>query len=156
MTWQEICNEPTLQDLPFKVETNEYGQVVMSPASNQHGRFQTRIAILLDRQISAGEVISECSVDTEKGVKVADVAWLSAEFLVLHGYATPYPAAPELCIEVVSPSNSRRELTEKLVLYFQRGAREVWICNASGELRFHTQDGESSASILFPGFPQSI
>ncbi len=35
--------------------------------------------------------------------------------------------APELCIEVASPSNSRKELQEKVDAYLAAGAEEVWI-----------------------------
>ena len=35
--------------------------------------------------------------------------------------------APELCIEVVSPSNSRKEMSEKTRAYLAAGAHEVWI-----------------------------
>ncbi|HSA71392.1 MAG TPA: Uma2 family endonuclease, partial [Burkholderiales bacterium] len=35
--------------------------------------------------------------------------------------------APELCIEVVSPSNSRQEMREKIEAYLATGAEEVWI-----------------------------
>ena len=34
MTWEEIINDPTLQNLPFKIETNRFGQILMSPATN--------------------------------------------------------------------------------------------------------------------------
>ncbi len=32
MTLDEICEDPNLRDLPFKIETNQRGQIVMSPA----------------------------------------------------------------------------------------------------------------------------
>jgi Uma2 family endonuclease len=35
--------------------------------------------------------------------------------------------APEICIEVVSPSNSVKELREKTEAYLTAGAEEVWI-----------------------------
>ena len=35
--------------------------------------------------------------------------------------------APEICIEVVSPSNSVKELEEKKTAYLAAGAEEVWI-----------------------------
>ncbi len=38
MNWQEVCREPTLQNLPFKIELNRYGQVVMSPAEMEEKR----------------------------------------------------------------------------------------------------------------------
>jgi Uma2 family endonuclease len=33
--------------------------------------------------------------------------------------------APEICIEILSPSNSAAEIAEKRVLYFDAGAAEV-------------------------------
>jgi hypothetical protein len=33
MTWHEVVSNPDFAGLPFKIETNEFGQVVMSPAS---------------------------------------------------------------------------------------------------------------------------
>ena len=35
MQWQEVIAHPSLQDLPFKIELNEYGKIEMSPASNR-------------------------------------------------------------------------------------------------------------------------
>ena len=35
--------------------------------------------------------------------------------------------APEICIEVVSPSNSVKELSEKTDAYLAAGAEEVWL-----------------------------
>lgn len=34
--------------------------------------------------------------------------------------------APDLAIEVISPSNTRREMERKLAASFEAGAREVW------------------------------
>lgn len=94
MNWQQVCEDPSLQDLPYKIELNEYGQVVMSPASNQHGRQQARLAILLTQHGPEGEVISECSIDTPKGVKVADVVWASPPFIKQCGSAMPSAPFP--------------------------------------------------------------
>jgi Uma2 family endonuclease len=156
MNWQQVCEDPSLQDLPYKIELNEYGQIVMSPASNKHGRFQGRLTRLLGQHISDGEVITECSVDTDKGVKVADVAWLSSAFLKVHGDQTPYPVAPEICVEITSPSNSTAELEEKRALYFARGAKEVWICDSFGNLDFYAPHGPIEGSALVSGFPDRI
>lgn len=156
MNWQQICEDPSLQDLPYKIETNEYGQIVMSPASNQHGRFQGRILILLSQQLPLGEAISESSIATERGVKVADVVWISPEFLGTHGYTTPYPVAPEICVEVCSPSNSEAELLGKRQLYFDQGALEVWFCDSFGNVEFFEASGPLEVSRLVPGFPDHV
>jgi Uma2 family endonuclease len=156
MNWQQVCDEPSLQDLPFKIELNEFGQVVMSPASNEHGRYQMRLGTLLTQHIPDGEVIAECSVETSKGVKVADIAWISASFLSRYGYRTPYPQSPEICVEIASPSNSDKELEDKMQLYFQQGAREVWICNSFGNIDFYNAAGLLKSSLSIPSFPEVI
>ncbi|MDM8549434.1 hypothetical protein QUF72_05115 [Desulfobacterales bacterium HSG2] len=36
MNWQEVCEHSDLQNLPFKIELNERGQIIMSPAKAYH------------------------------------------------------------------------------------------------------------------------
>ncbi len=156
MKWAEVLEDRALQDLPYKIETNQLGQIVMSPASNWHCILQGRIIRKLGVLISDGEVMPECSVQTDRGVKVTDVAWASQKFLTHHRDQIAYDAAPELCVEVLSPSNLAAEIEEKRALYFQFGAAEVWICDEQGKMRFWQADGEISRSVLFPSFPESV
>lgn len=152
MTWEEVCNDPNLQDLPYKIELNKYGQIVMSPASNWRGALKVRIGHgLLEL---GGEVISECSVETSDSTKVADVAWLSAGFVEEFGMTTPYAKAPEICVEILSPSNSAAEMNEKRSLYFEAGAHEVCECDQDGVLTFYQQDGMIEQSVIAPDFPK--
>ena len=76
MKWQEVCEHPSLRNLPFKIETDEHGDLIMSPAKIRHGFLQGRIGALLARLRNDGEVIQECALATPKGTKVADVAWV--------------------------------------------------------------------------------
>lgn len=157
MDWNEIINNPSLRDLPFKIETNEYGQIVMSAATNKHGFLQSEIVFLFRTlAINGGKSVTECSIETSKGVKVADVVWCSAEFITRNGYETPYQEAPEVCVEIVSRSKSKREMTEKKRLYFERGAREVWLCYENGKVEFFNQKGETQTSEIFKQFPKQI
>lgn len=156
MNWQEVCNNPYLQDIPFKIELNQWGQIVMTPASNKHGFYQMKMGILLNQQMPEGEVISECSIETDDGVKVADIAWLSYHFLEKYDYETPYTQAPEICIEIMSPSNSMRQIQKKMMLYFNRGAQEVWLCNESGKIVFYNSSGAINHSFLVPHCPKNI
>lgn len=156
MQWEQICKDPILQNLPFKIETNEWGQIVMSPATNKHGYLQGMIALLLYKLLSGGKVITECSIQTSKGVKVADVVWFSEKFSVKHSYKTPYSVAPEICVEIVSPSNSKKEMQEKMKLYFEQGAKEVWFCNEKGRVKFFNKTGSITSSKLAPDFPSTI
>jgi Uma2 family endonuclease len=156
MKWQEIYDDPHLRDLPYKIELNEWGNIVMSPASNQHGRFQAMLIKLISRMREDGDIISECSVDTRKGTKVADVAWVSDDFIKKHGYETPYRECPALVVEIRSPSNSSMELEEKAELYFARGAQEVWICDEDGNVKFYKNGIEIEGSEIIPEFGKQI
>jgi Uma2 family endonuclease len=68
-------------------------------------------------------------------VRVADVAWISDERLAEFGDVTPYPRAPELCVEITSPANSWAEMHTKAGLYLHAGAEQVWIVGLDGSRR---------------------
>ena len=151
MDWARVLSNPFLQGLPFKIELNKWGKILMSPASNHHGILQFEAAFYLRSNLSDGRVITECSILTQDGVKVADVAWASDTFMKKNGTATPYQEAPEICIEVVSPSNSRGEIEEKIQLYLAAGAKEVWICQNDGTVRHFAADGQRRQSQFTEG-----
>ena len=120
MQWNEVINNPLLQNLPFKIELNKFGKLLMSPASNQHGRSQMRIGYQLFNHLPNGEVIAECSITTPDGVKV------------------------------VSPSNSKIEIEEKVALYLGQGAVEVWVVYDNGKILTFDHSGEIKSSVLAP------
>ena len=156
MLWTEVLASPYLRDLPFKIETNEWGQIVMSPAKNLHSVVQGRVLVLLEKALG-GTVLPECSVQTSKGVKVADVAWLSPAFVKEHGwYEDPFQLAPEICVEVKSPSNSKAMLLEKADLYLARGAKEVWLVDAKGVTTIIGAGGERKKSQFKVKIPASF
>jgi Uma2 family endonuclease len=143
MEWASVINNPVLQNLPFKIELNKWGQILMSPASNNHGKLQFETGVKIrDGKKGSGEIITECSIQTSQGTKVADVVWASDQFITEHGYETPYSKAPEICVEVVSPSNSMGEIEEKIELYLAKGALEVWIVSEDGTIKYYTHTGE--------------
>lgn len=151
MNWAGVMSNPFLQNIPFKIELNKWGKILMSPASNSHGHIQFEVGTKIkDGKKGLGKVIMECSVQTSQGVKVADVAWASDEFFSRHGYETPYRRAPEICVEIMSRSNSKGEMEEKIELYLAKGAKEVWIVNEDVEIEYFNCEGkiEKSAEII--------
>jgi Uma2 family endonuclease len=156
--WAKLLADPALQQVTGRIETDRYGHVLMSPPpGSTHGRYQTRIAILLDR-LRGDAVITECPISTADGVRAVDVAWASTKRRREIGKNDVFLRAPEICVEVLSPQNSAREMEEKAALYFDAGAQEVWLCSIEGEMTFFI-DGEmtaSRASKLCPSFPKQI
>jgi Uma2 family endonuclease len=144
MEWANVIDNPLLKDLPFKIELNKWGKILMSPANNNHGRLQYEVGARIDRHKRSGKIIMECSIQTADGVKVADVAWASDAFIEKYGYSTPYIKAPEICVEITSRSNS--EIEEKVQLYLAKGAIEVWVVNESGDTAYYTYEGQLPGS----------
>ena len=75
-----------------------------------------------------------------------DVAYLSAERAkpLTEKFGT---IAPDLAVEVVSPSNSADEMTEKTALYFEAGSRQVWIVYPKRRL-IHVYTAVNKVTIL--------
>jgi Uma2 family endonuclease len=146
LRWAELINDPALADLPYKIELNAWGKIEMTPASFWHGRMQGNVSVQLAQQLPDGEVLVEVPILTEIGVRVPDVAWGSREYLAAIGEASPAPRAPEICVEVVSASNTEDEIRAKTRAYLAAGAREVWILSEDGTWRIHDASGERAAS----------
>lgn len=156
MEWSEVIDNPLLKDLPFKIELNRFGKLLMSPASNKHGIAQSRIGALLTNKHPNGVTISECSIQTPEGTKVADVAWASDAFIEEWGTVTPFPRAPELCVEIVSPSNSREEMQIKTALYLEAGAEEVWVVYIDSHLEIFTMAGQVNDTAFSEGIREQL
>ena len=154
--WKEIARDPVLQDLPYKVETNAQGQIIVSPHQNSHSFLQASVRDLLQEQLSEGVVVPEFAIATEQGVKVPDVIWTSSERREeMEATGDPTTLAPELCVEVMSDTNTEEEMQQKRSLYLQAGAEEVWTVDREGHVRFFGAT-ERKRSSLAPDYPRQV
>jgi len=150
--WQELMGNPLFRNIPYKVELNKFGQILMSPASNRHGILRFKIGREIETALKSGVIVAKCSILTNEGVKVTDIAWASDEFFAEFGELTPYPKAPEICVEIVSPGNSKAEIKDKIRLYLEKGAQEVWIIDEYANTDFYTHTGKIEKSKLAADF----
>ena len=144
--WHEMLVDPTLQDLPYKIELNAWGKVEMSPPAVGHARLHTALALQLMQQLPDGIALTQCPVLTHIGIRAPDVVWASAEFREQHKRSSPLPRAPEICAEIISPSNVEAEITEKTRAYLAAGAEEVWLVAETGKVRIIDRSGEKPQS----------
>ena len=109
----------------------------MSPTKPLHGIICARIAFHLFGFVgerNLGEVFGaetgfllESDPDSLVG---ADAAFVSNERLApVERFDKFFPFAPDLAVEVLSPSNTVQEIDEKVALYFAAGSRLVWVFN---------------------------
>jgi Uma2 family endonuclease len=145
MQWQDVLADKSLQDLPYKIELNEKGNIEMSPASIIHSLLQGEMALLLGNNLG-GCVFTELAIQTSNGVRVPDVAWGSQNFIRKHKDELFASSAPEICVEIISPSNTAKEMLDKTQLFIEAGAQEVWLVTESGDISFYNKDGQIDTS----------
>ncbi len=129
----------------------------MSPHYRIHALYQKAILKLLDRLLKGGFSYTECPIKAPNSNPVADVVWTSNERDAAEDNTkAACRVAPEICVEVRSPSNSQREMDAKRQEYFGAGALECWFCNLSGEISFYGPEAKLERSRLSPKFPTKI
>lgn len=154
--WNKLVGDPALRDLPYKVETNAQGQIILSPHKARHSRYQKAVMKRLDDLLPAGEAFPEYPIVTPDGVKQPDVIWASQDRQgAMEETGDPPTLAPEICVEVLSESNTSEEMAGKRTLYREAGAREVWIVEEEGRVRFFGED-EQEESRIAPDFPTRV
>jgi Uma2 family endonuclease len=146
--WQQLADNRVVAAIPCKVELNEKGAIEVSPPTVRHSLIQAFVTCELARQRPEGTTLTECTVETDIGMRVPDVAWASRELLEQHRNENEFRVAPELCVEVLSPTNTRIEMAEKTAAYLAAGAKEVWIVGEDGIPEIHTSAGRVPTSTL--------
>ena len=143
---------------------------VMSPSKPLHGIVCAEVAAELRdfvREHDLGVVVGaetgfivERDPDSVLGV---DAAFISNERLsAVEDLDKFFPSAPDLAVEVMSPSNTAREMEKKVALYFAAGARAVWVFNPKkktaavyatpSDVRVLTENDTLQGGDVLPGF----
>src|ERR1051325_4441069 len=104
--WEKVLADRFLAGLPHRIETDRYGQIVMSPPpAPEHGEEQAEIGSLLKQHLPHGHVITECPVSTREGVKGVDVTWISKKRRQAQRGQVCLTEAPQICVGVIPPAN---------------------------------------------------
>ena len=108
--------------------------VTMSNPGLRHGEVQLNVGVAIKLFLKSnpiGRVVVESGVITDRKpdtVRGPDVSFYSKERLPLDKEVIGWhDQAPDLCVEVVSPSNSLKQLKAKAKEYLFAGVRLVWI-----------------------------
>jgi Uma2 family endonuclease len=155
--WEALCNDQQINNLPYRIDLiNNEGSLLMVPHSNLHSDCQMEIAFLLKKLLPNGKPSVEFALNTGDRVYSIDVCWRSNEWLKKYPPTNITKVAPEICIEVHSPSNTGSEFIKKKNAYFKSGAIEFWICK-NGFMEFWiSEDTKAKSSLIIPSFPKTI
>ena len=105
------------------------------PTGHEHGKIVMNLGIELGNFVKPRQlgtlVASDSGVWLERDpdtVREPDIAFTSAEKIPLNARITGYAeVAPDLVVEVTSPSDSRREVHDKARMWLSHGVRLVWV-----------------------------
>ncbi len=96
-----------------------------------HQRFCGRIMRLVNSLIPNGEVLIsplEVYLD-EYNIPHPDIVWVAANS-ICKIEESRLIGAPDLVVEILSPSTAKRDKTAKFSLYEKHGTREYWLVDA--------------------------
>jgi len=113
----------------FTYELQDGKVVAVTRPKPRHWKLQRRLSRLLEPRLKAFEVAIEVPFRAvaKFNLRAADVAAISRERWDAIDPDDDLRGAPELVIEIKSPSNTQRKLQELISLCLQNGAVEGWI-----------------------------
>ncbi len=139
------------------------GRIVpMTPTGDEHGAVETNIAAELQsfvREHNLGKVRSgEVGIYVRRNpdtVRAADVLYVSNERYARKGSGAFLDVSPDLVVEILSPSDTWTDVTQKLRDYFAIGVRMVWVVDPTARsihaYRSPTEIREFTANDALPG-----
>jgi len=143
---------------------------VMSLTKPLHGVICARLAAALINFVEANDLGMAFGAETgfiverdPDSVLGADAAFVSHERLAtVENLEKYFPFAPDLAVEVLSPSNTVREINEKIAMYFAAGSKAVWVFDPKkrtaaiyaslSDVRLLGEDDTLDGGEVLPGF----
>ena len=122
---------------PGRHELIEGELVSMSPAYADHGEVSTEFAFHLRSQAGRGQrgmvFIGETGFYLRRDpdtVRVPDVAYVRADRLPPRAERRGYmPVVPDIAVEVLSSSERRAAIANKVAMYLKAGVRLIWLAD---------------------------
>ena len=146
------------------------GRLVREPRpGTRHGSLMARLGARLERHVKENRLGIVCMdfgvvLSTEPPtVRGPDIGFISADRLPPEGAPIGFlRVAPDLAVEIVSPSNTASEIQEKVLEYLEAEARLVWVVDpqtrvastyrSRDEIRLLGEEDELEGGDVLPGF----
>jgi Uma2 family endonuclease len=175
MNTKTLLTADELEQMPdddsVQIELDEGELITMPPAGGEHGYIELGIGSDLRvfvrkhklGRVYPGDTGFRLGRDTVRCPDVAFVRRERVEAIHSDGFMK---GAPDLAVEVSSPSNSVRQLRRKVKQYLAAGCHTVWVLypkrkqvdvyEASGVIRTLGEDEMLEAPELLPGFSVKV
>jgi Uma2 family endonuclease len=170
--FMDFVQRPENADKRFELLDGEIKEV--SPSSKRNTALALRIGFLLGLYLDQNEIGILTGTDggykvTETAVFQPDIGFITNERM--DGWdGVLFPVAPDLAVEVISPSEGPRDVVNKTQIYLQAGTKvvlavypeqrliDVYRLNADGNVILSTLRGEADLTLddVLPGFKVSL
>ena len=127
LTVEEFLRLPEPPDATYELVEGKL--VTLSPGMFPHNIVRDNVLVMLRAFLAGrklGQVVAEQSFHLfGNTIRVPDVAFIrSGRNIALDA---PIEGAPDLAVEVISPSNTPREIDRRVSDYFAAGCMRVWL-----------------------------
>ena len=173
---KKVWTEADLEALPDDGYIHELvnGELVMSPKNNwQHGDICAELLMTLRAYAKAKHLgaVWDSSTGfwmTNRNCRAPDISFVCKERLRGLKRSAPsfFKGAPDLAVEILSPSMTRRELDERLKDFFSSGTKLAWvidpgserveICRSPTQRQLIGMGGFLEGEDLLPGFKYAV
>ena len=161
MTAEEFAQMETVENGSYELVG---GQLIRSSSAIPfHGLIRDRLVYLVhsnfERNPIGGKASeTDCRISDDTVRKPDLSAFLGERWQQQDLYRVPVPSAPDIAVEVLSPSEHAMDVTRKVRDYLHAGSQEVWLLDHdNSELQIRTKAGirllegnDSLTSALLP------
>ncbi len=147
--------------------------LTMPPPGFEHGAIGSKLQVRMyihSETSMLGTVVGEAGFILERDpdtVRAADVAFVGNAKLQQHGVPKKYfPTAPDVAVEVISPSDIYVDVDEKVDEWLNAGTLAVWVVNprrrsvtihVAGQNPVVLKDSDTlTGDAAFPGFSMPV
>lgn len=149
LRWRQALHDEEFDRLSddYRLELDQYGELIVSPRpTNYHQALAGIVCDQLRAALGGFALSGEVRILTPIGVRSPDGVWTTEPARI---FEEPIIRAPEICIEIASPSNSPDWLARKAAAFLDAGAREVVVVSADGSsAQYFRADGVHEQSMF--------
>jgi Uma2 family endonuclease len=100
-------------------------------------------------------VLIDLPIETNNGIQIVDVAWISGSRLSAVRGEKSYAGSPDICVIMAGCDRAESEIVGLKEGFLKSGAKEVWIVSPAGEIVVRRSSGNHIERII-PSMPKKL
>jgi lipopolysaccharide transport system ATP-binding protein len=113
------------------------------------GKYAAQIAGHLLKNLTGGKLVFNAPVETNDGVRVVDVGWISDSRIKTLQTEPVWTAAPDISVSIVSKYKTPQQIEHDIYNFYNKGAEEFWVVDINGKINCYKQNAEPQIINIF-------